>query len=115
MNKKTLFRTAAAVLAAAQLFTCTAFAAITDSTGDYYWYEDFNSGIASMKKSPAGITADEYQRGDSDKAVKLSATAGSKMGYIPLGKLDFSKPVIITCIYRYSGKNGYKPCIFAEI
>ncbi len=96
MNKKTLFRTAAAVLAAAQLFTCTAFAAITDSTGDYYWYEDFNSGIASMKKSPAGITADEYQRGDSDKAVKLSATAGSKMGYIPLGKLDFSKPVIIS-------------------
>lgn len=96
MNKKTLFRTAAAVLAAAQLFTCTAFAAITDSTGDYYWYEDFNSDIASMKKSSAGITAEEYQRGDSDKAVKLTTTAGGKMGYISLGKLDFSKPVIIS-------------------
>ena len=91
------FKLGAVLLVVFQLVSMTAFASITSPGGsDYYWYEDFNSGIASMKKSSAGITAEEYQIDDSNKAVRLTTTANGKMGYIPLGKLDFSKPIVIS-------------------
>lgn len=93
-----LFKLGAVLLAVFQLVGMTAFASITspEDSDYYYWYEDFNSDIASMKKSSAGITSEEYQIDNSNKAVKLATTAGGKMGYIPLGKLDFSKPVVIS-------------------
>lgn len=94
-----LFKLCAVLLTAVQIVSLTAFAAVTsptDGTGDYFWYEDFNGGIASMKTSSSGITATEYQIDDSNKAVKLTTTEGGKMGYIPLGNLDFSKSIIIS-------------------
>ena len=85
------FKLGAVLLVVFQLVSMTAFASITSPEGSdyYYWYEDFNSGITSMKKSSAGITAEEYQIKDSNKAVKLTTTAGGKMGYIHSESLIF--------------------------
>ncbi|MBP3360667.1 MAG: hypothetical protein J6N52_07440 [Clostridia bacterium] len=108
MKKKVLLKLVSALAAAAQILSCTALAAVIKGGGDgtesgFYLYEDFNDltdsniGSCFMKKSSSGAALARYEVESGNQAVKITTTAGGKMGYVTLGKLDFSKgPLVLS-------------------
>lgn len=108
MNRKVLLKAVSAAAAAAQILSCTAFAAVITGGGEgtesgFYMYESFNDltdeniGSCIMKKSTSGATLTRYEVGTDNQAVQITTSAASKMGYVTLGKLDFSKgPLLLS-------------------
>lgn len=96
MKKKVFLKAVSVLAAAAQILSCSAFAAVITGSGGTdsmsYWYDDFDDGNTTVKPA-SGILVSEENGG---VKINNTSTTATKYGYIDIGQFDFSKPIVIS-------------------
>lgn len=91
--KKILLKVLSVSLVIMQIVSFTSFAAIqseSDSSGNYFWYENF----ASQGLTASGSATVTH---NSDGSDTVTTSASGKFGYVSLGTVDFTKgPILLS-------------------
>ena len=92
--KKLLLKVLSVSLVIMQIVSFTSFAAIqseSDSSGNYFWYENFASQGLTASSSKATVTH------NSDGSDTVTTSASGQYGYVSLGEIDFTKgPILLS-------------------
>lgn len=92
--KKLLLKVLSVSLVIMQIVSFTSFAAIqseSDSSGNYFWYENFASQGLTASSSKATVTH------NADGSDTVTTSASGQYGYVSLGEIDFTKgPILLS-------------------
>lgn len=121
MKKKVFLKAVSVLAVAAQILSCSAFAAVTESgTGTAFWKTDFNEftadGTLSYMAKSANVTYSSEQIAEGDYAIKLnSANSNNDAKAIVLTNkvYDFTKPVAVS--YDFTISSGSTKSFRADL